>query len=56
MGLDKYYDFTTNLDDIKIVHKLISDSISEDAPFTLKEGGVIKSGYCSFARRSGNFA
>ncbi len=34
-----------NLDCLEDVYKLIDDSITEDAPITIKDGGIIKSGY-----------
>ncbi len=32
-------------DDLADLHKLIDTTIAEDAPFTVREGGIIKSGY-----------
>ena len=34
-----------NLDELQDMHKLIEDSIVEDPPLTIKEGGIIKLGY-----------
>ena len=34
-----------NLDELQDMHKLIVDSIVEDPPLTIKEGGIIKLGY-----------
>jgi len=43
--LDQYYDFTTDEESIHTVYQLIEDAIDENAPFTLKDGGVIRDGY-----------
>lgn len=43
--VDDYFDFATDFDDYKFIFDLINNSISEDAPFTPKDGGVIKDGY-----------
>ena len=45
MELNKYYDFETDSEKIDSVYRLIDESIKEDAPFSLKDGGVIKDGY-----------
>lgn len=42
--LTEIYDRIADLDD---VHDMIEDAISEDAPFTLREGGLIRDGYSS---------
>ena len=39
------YDLYERLDSLEDIFKLIDDSIDEDAPITIKEGGIIKSGY-----------
>lgn len=39
------YELYDNLDSLEDIFRLIDDSIDEDAPITIKEGGIIKSGY-----------
>ncbi|WP_413627155.1 DNA mismatch repair protein MutS [Fructilactobacillus vespulae] len=41
-GFDK---ILANLDDLYDVNQLIEESINEDAPISVKDGGIIKSGY-----------
>ena len=43
--IDNNYDLVTDYDKYSYVYSLIDASISDDAPFSLKEGGVIKAGY-----------
>ena len=45
IGLNKYFDLNKDEGLYKEVYKLIDDAINEDAPFSLKDGGVIKVGY-----------
>ena len=39
------YDLYEGLDSLEDIYKLINESIDEEAPITIKEGGIIKSGY-----------
>lgn len=43
--IDDYFDFSVDYDKIMGLHDLIDRAISEDAPFSAKDGGVIKEGY-----------
>ena len=45
LKLDKAFDLKTDYDKYVEVFKIIDDTISLDAPFSLKDGNVIKSGY-----------
>ncbi len=45
IDLLKYFDLNTNFNKYKEVYKLIDSSISIDAPYTIKEGNVIKKGF-----------
>ena len=45
--IDKYYDLEEDYQKYQEVYNLIEKSINDDAPFSLKDGGVIKSGYSS---------
>ena len=45
MSLDKYFDFATDYEKYKEIYKLIDSSINLDAPYTIKEGNVIKKGF-----------
>ncbi len=38
-------DFNSNLDTLSSLYELLDKSIDEDAPVTIKEGGIIKSGF-----------
>ncbi len=42
---DEINDICSEMDCLEDIYKLIDESISEDAPVTLKEGGIIRSGY-----------
>ena len=39
------YDLYEGLDSLEDIYTLINESIDEEAPITIKEGGIIKSGY-----------
>ena len=43
--INDYFNISKYLNDVKELYKLIDDSIDEDAPFSIKEGNVIKKGY-----------
>ena len=43
--IDPYFDLDSDYDKYLEVYKLIDDSINLDAPFSLKDGNVIKAGY-----------
>ena len=43
--IDGSYDLSTHFQDYNDLYHLIDASIKEDAPYTIKEGGVIKSGF-----------
>lgn len=43
--IDPYFDLESDYDKYIEVYKLIDDSINLDAPFSLKDGNVIKAGY-----------
>ena len=45
MGLNESFDLNTDFIKYKEVYKLIDNSISPDAPYTIKDGNVIKKGY-----------
>ena len=47
IGIDKYYDLEEDYNKYVEIYNLIDESINIDAPFSLKDGGVIKSGYNS---------
>ncbi len=43
--IDDYFDFSVDYEKILSLHGLVEKAISEDAPFSPKEGGIIKDGY-----------
>ena len=43
--INDYFDFSVDYEKILTLYDLIERSISEDAPFSPKEGGIIKEGY-----------
>ena len=43
--IDSIYDLNTNYNDYNAIYHLIDSSINDDAPFALKDGGVIKARY-----------
>ena len=45
--IDKYYNLEEDYDKYVEIYNLIDKSINSDAPFSLKDGGVIRSGYDS---------
>jgi len=45
IGLNNNFNLETNFEKYKEVYKLIDNSICLDAPYTIKEGNVIKKGY-----------
>lgn len=45
MSLNNYFDLEKYYSDYLTIYKLIERSISEDAPFVIREGNIIKSGY-----------
>ena len=45
MNLSDSFDLNTDFEKYKEVYKLIDDSISNDAPYVIKDGNVIKKGY-----------
>lgn len=45
MNLELEFDLNTDLNKYNDVYSLINNSIDDNAPFTLKDGGVIKYGY-----------
>ena len=45
MNLNESFDLNTDFEKYKEVYKLIESSISNDAPYVLKDGNVIKKGY-----------
>ena len=47
IGIQNNFDLSVDFDKYKEVYKLIDSSISPDAPYTIKEGNVIKNGYSS---------
>ncbi len=46
IGIDNIYDLNKNLNDYMKLFHLIDSSISLDAPFVIKDGNIIKEGYC----------
>lgn len=47
IGINNHFDLSKNFVKYKEVFKLIDSSISPEAPYTIKEGNVIKKGYSS---------
>ena len=45
IGLGNVFDLSIDFDKYKDIYKLIDNSISLDAPYTLKEGNIIKKGF-----------
>ncbi len=45
MKINDYFDFESDFSQYMSVYQLLDDSISPDAPFSAKDGGVIKKGY-----------
>ena len=45
LNLNESFDLNTNFEKYKEIYKLINASISNDAPYTIKDGNVIKKGY-----------
>ena len=45
MKIDNYFDLNKDLDKYNALYELLKNSISDDAPFSAKDGGIIKSGY-----------
>lgn len=45
IGIDDVYNLNLNMQEYLEVYDLINKSICDDAPFSLKDGGVIKGGY-----------
>lgn len=45
MKIDNYFDFNKDLDKYNSLYNLLKRSINDDAPFSAKDGGVIKDGY-----------
>ena len=45
IGLGNIFDLSIDFDKYKDIYKLIDNSISLDAPYTLKEGNIIKKGF-----------
>lgn len=45
ININQYFNFDENIADYIYLHKLLDDAILEDAPFTIKEGNIIKDGY-----------
>ncbi|MFA6843143.1 MAG: DNA mismatch repair protein MutS [Bacilli bacterium] len=46
IGIDKEFDLYTDSDKYQEIYSLLFQSIADNAPMLLKDGGVIKSGYC----------
>lgn len=47
IGINKYFDLSTDFNKYQEVYTLIDEAISLDAPFVLKDGNIIKKGYNS---------
>ena len=45
LNCDEISEILTSLDDLNDVRALLSEAIAEDAPLTVREGGIIKNGY-----------
>ena len=45
MKIDNYFDLSSDFEKYQELFKLLESSISPDAPFSAKDGGVIKTGY-----------
>ena len=43
--ISKYFNLKENIEDFKALYNLLKDSISDDAPFSAKDRGVIRKGY-----------
>ena len=43
--INDYFDMKNNIEDFKILYNLLNSSISDDAPFSAKDRGIIKKGY-----------
>lgn len=43
--ISKYFDLRENIEDFKSLYNLLYNAISEDAPFSAKDRGIIKKGY-----------
>ena len=43
--INDYFNLSKFLNDVKVLHELLNDSIDINAPFSAKDGGVIKQGY-----------
>lgn len=43
--ISKYFNLKENIEDFKVLYNLLKDSISDDAPFSAKDRGVIRRGY-----------
>ena len=45
IGIIKYFPNLEEIEPFVFIYKTINDAISEDAPYTIKEGGIFKDGY-----------
>lgn len=43
--INDYFDLKNNIDEFKALYNLLNSSISDDAPFSAKDRGIIKKGY-----------